>query len=64
LGINIAYEGKSPKITQLLSLLLTITYDKGIILEVKTGEGKTMILAMIALYYCLFGCKVAIITSS
>jgi preprotein translocase subunit SecA len=64
LGVKVAFNNKIPKATQIISLLLTISNQQGVILEVKTGEGKTMIIAMVALYYALLNKKVDIITSS
>ena len=64
LGVKVAFNNKIPKATQIISLLLTISDQQGVILEIKTGEGKTMIIAMVALYYALLNKKVDIITSS
>lgn len=64
LGVKVAFNNKIPKATQIISLLLTISNQQGAILEIKTGEGKTMIIAMVALYYALLNKKVDIITSS
>lgn len=62
-GVWIAFDRKKPRIAQLISLWLNIFSPKTI-LEIKTGEGKTMIVAMTALYFALRGKKVDVFTSS
>ena len=51
---------------QIISLLICLleSNKNGIIEEVKTGEGKTIIIAFLAIIYCLKGNKVDILTSS
>ncbi|KAJ8253689.1 hypothetical protein COCON_G00203010 [Conger conger] len=65
-GENI--EGYLPRITQLASLLILLlsqsTEDKGCLLEIGTGEGKSCILAMFAVIQAIRGAKVDIVTSS
>ena len=52
--------------TQIISLLICLLDSNkyGLIEEVKTGEGKTIIIAFLAVIYCLEGKKVDILTSS
>ncbi|XP_035286411.1 uncharacterized protein LOC118234145 isoform X1 [Anguilla anguilla] len=60
-------EGYLPRITQLASLLMLLlqsTEDKGCLLEIGTGEGKSCILAMFAVIQAIRGAKVDIVTSS
>ena len=51
---------------QIISLLICLleSNKNGIIEEVKTGEGKTIIIAFLAIIHCLKGNKVDILTSS
>jgi len=51
---------------QIISLLICLleSNKNGLIEEVKTGEGKTIIIAFLAVIYCLKGKKVDILTSS
>ena len=51
---------------QIISLLICLleSNEKGLIEEIKTGEGKTIIIAFLAVIYCLKGKKVDILTSS
>lgn len=63
LGVYATFGKKIPRTTQLICFWLNIHSQKTI-LEVKTGEGKTMIVAMTALYYALRGKKVDVFTSS
>jgi preprotein translocase subunit SecA len=51
---------------QIISLLICLleSNKKGLIEEIKTGEGKTIIIAFLAVIYCLKGKKVDILTSS
>ncbi|TDG95474.1 hypothetical protein [Cardinium endosymbiont of Culicoides punctatus] len=60
------YHGYSPRMTQLLSvyLLLHRPSNSSRLLQINTGEGKSLILAMAASYYGLKGKKVDIITTS
>ncbi|KAI4893737.1 hypothetical protein NFI96_026669, partial [Prochilodus magdalenae] len=61
-------EGYFPRLTQLASLLLLLlsqlTGNKGCLLEIGTGEGKSCILAMFASILAIRGIKVDIVTSS
>lgn len=54
---------KIPRKHQMICLWLNMHSSKTI-LEVKTGEGKSMIVAMTALYFALRGKKVDVFTSS
>ncbi|KAM9440454.1 uncharacterized protein Hap1MRO34_025693 [Clarias gariepinus] len=60
--------GYFPRLTQLASLLLLLlpqlTSNKGCLLEIGTGEGKSCILAMFATIRAILGTKVDIVTSS
>uniref|UniRef100_UPI0037E76790 uncharacterized protein isoform X2 n=1 Tax=Semicossyphus pulcher TaxID=241346 RepID=UPI0037E76790 len=61
-------QGYFPRLTQLASLLLLLlsqlTANKGRLLEIGTGEGKSCILAMFATIQAIRGIKVDIVTSS
>ncbi|XP_067449614.1 uncharacterized protein [Thunnus thynnus] len=61
-------KGYFPRQTQLASLLLLLlsqlTENKGCLLEIGTGEGKSSILAMFAAIQAIRGIKVDIVTSS
>ncbi|KAL2102292.1 hypothetical protein ACEWY4_001460 [Coilia grayii] len=63
-------EGYFPRLTQLASLLMLLLTrhgtetDKGSLLEIGTGEGKSCILAMFATIQAICGVKVDIVTSS
>ena len=62
---NILSSGNDPRATQMFSILLAIlSNDKGILLQVATGEGKSTITAMLAAYKALQGNCVDVITSS
>lgn len=63
LGVYGTFGKKIPRTTQLICFWTNI-HTRKTILEVKTGEGKTMIVAMTALYYALRGKKVDVFTSS
>ncbi|CAK6983383.1 uncharacterized protein LOC122981724, partial [Scomber scombrus] len=56
--------GYFPRLTQLTSLLLLLLENKGCLLEIGTGEGKSCILAMFATIQAIRGVKVDIVTSS
>ncbi|CAK6977192.1 uncharacterized protein LOC121895074, partial [Scomber scombrus] len=56
--------GYFPRMTQLASLLLLLLENKGCLLEIGTGEGKSCILAMFATIQAIRGVKVDIVTSS
>jgi len=62
-GVWLAFEKKVPRSHQMICLWFNI-HSKKTILEVKTGEGKTMIVALTALFYALRGKKVDVFTSS
>ncbi|KAJ7987017.1 hypothetical protein DPEC_G00334400 [Dallia pectoralis] len=61
-------EGYFPRLTQLASLLMLLlpqlTGEKGILLEIGTGEGKSCILAMFATIQAIRGINIDIVTSS
>lgn len=65
---NMVIQGYFPRRTQLASLLLLllapVTENKGCLLEIGTGEGKSCILAMFATILAIRGTKVDIVTSS
>ncbi|KAG7314318.1 hypothetical protein KOW79_021621 [Hemibagrus wyckioides] len=65
---NEKIQGYFPRLTQLASLLLLLlaplTKNKGCLLEIGTGEGKSCILAMFATILAIRGTKVDIVTSS
>lgn len=64
--INYKYFGFIPRKTQIIALLLLLNNNKnkGLIAEVKTGEGKSLIIMFLATLKALKGKKVDIITSS
>ena len=66
MGINYNYFGFVPRKTQIIALLLLLNNNKnkGLIAEVKTGEGKSLIIMFLATLKALQGKKVDIITSS
>lgn len=51
---------------QIISLIICIlnNHNNGLIEEIKTGEGKSLIIALLAIIHCLDGKKVDILTSS
>ena len=53
-----------PRTTQLLSLLSLISAPGGSLAEIATGEGKSLIIAMLAAYHGLMGRSVDVVTSS
>ncbi|KAL0194979.1 hypothetical protein M9458_008551, partial [Cirrhinus mrigala] len=65
---NMKIKGYFPRLTQLASLLLLllaqVTQNKGCLLEIGTGEGKSCILAMFATILAIRGTKADIVTSS
>ena len=64
-GIDIVLE-YSPKESQMIAFFTSIEFFKKnkTLLQVKPGEGKTLIIAMITIFLCLWGYKVDIVTSS
>ena len=56
----------SPRKIQIISLLICLLNEneKGLIEEIKTGEGKTLVISFLAVIYCIQGKKVDILTSS
>src|SRR5262249_48966509 len=61
------YHGHEPHLVQLVSVLLLIRSKEdhcGLIAEIATGEGKSLIIAMTTIIKALAGLKVDIITSS
>ena len=65
--INEELYGQTPRIVQIISLLYYLEGYKenyGLILEVLTGEGKTLTISFLALYLSILGNKVDILTSS
>jgi hypothetical protein len=62
---NFLFNKNDPRAIQMLSLLLMLqTDDKGMLLQIATGEGKSTTTAMLAAYKALQGEKIDIITSS
>ncbi|XP_076836233.1 uncharacterized protein LOC143481929 isoform X2 [Brachyhypopomus gauderio] len=61
---NQVIQGYFPRLTQLASLLLLLLSNKGCLLEIGTGEGKSCILAMFATIMAVRGVHVDIVTSS
>ena len=58
---------QTPRVIQIICLLYYLEGNKkkfGLILEVLSGEGKTMIISFLALYIAIFNKKVDILTSS
>ena len=64
--INYKYFGFVPRKIQIITLLLLLNNNKnnGLIAEVKTGEGKSLIIMFLATLKALQGQKVDILTSS
>ena len=64
--INYQYFGFVPRKTQIITLLLLLNNNKnkGLIAQVKTGEGKSLIIMFLATLKALQGKKVDILTSS
>ncbi|MCU0318325.1 MAG: hypothetical protein MUC61_03265 [Amoebophilaceae bacterium] len=60
------HHGFSPRATQLLSVLalLNTPEDKGRLAQINTGEGKSLIVAMLAALHALRGQKVDVLTTS
>ena len=59
--------GQTPRLIQIICLLYYLEGyigDFGLILEVLTGEGKTLTISFLALYLAILGNKVDILTSS
>ena len=55
----------APRFTQIITVLLMIkTGDNGLLMQVATGEGKSLIVSMLAVIKCLQGHTVDIVTSS
>src|SRR5690606_19913795 len=62
---NILFCGQNPRAIQVIALLTALnSKDKGILLQVSTGEGKSTITSMLSAIFALQGRKVDIITSS
>lgn len=55
-----------PRDVQWLSVIQYIykLEDKGLVLQIKTGEGKTLIIALLAAFFAIRGRKVDIVTSN
>jgi preprotein translocase subunit SecA len=45
-------------------MMLNKEQDKGRLLQIKTGEGKSTIISIVAAYLALYGAKVDVVTSS
>lgn len=59
------FHGVVPRATQLLSLLVFMNHaDKGCLAQINTGEGKSLIIAMLAAMHALQGKKVDVVTTS
>ncbi|MCX7117327.1 MAG: hypothetical protein NTW94_05395 [Legionellales bacterium] len=56
--------GCRPRDTQRMALLTTLQHPSGSFLEIATGEGKTLVIAMLAVVKALSGQYVDIVTSS
>ncbi|CAM4953543.1 unnamed protein product [Rotaria socialis] len=62
---SIANKPQFPKDTQIVALLLVIhSHDKGLLEQVRTGEGKTLIVGLIAAFLALCGHAVDIVSSN
>ncbi|CAF4497890.1 unnamed protein product, partial [Rotaria magnacalcarata] len=62
---SIANKPQFPKDTQIVALLLVIhSNDKGLLEQVRTGEGKTLIVGLIAAFLALCGHAVDIVSSN
>ena len=62
---NYLLTGYTPRFTQIITVLLMIkTGDNGLLMQVATGEGKSLIVSMLAVIKCLQGHTVDIVTSS
>ena len=62
---SILSSGNDPRAVQMIAVLLyIISEEKGRLLQISTGEGKSTITAMLAAFYALHGRSVDIITSS
>lgn len=62
---NIIATGNDPRATQLLSILIMMSaQEKGMLLQIATGEGKSTITAIMAVVKCMYGHNVDIVTSS
>ena len=62
---NIIASGKDPRDIQMLSILLLLSsQERGLLLQINTGEGKSIITAMLAAVKAMQGEPVDVITSS
>lgn len=62
--VNKLVTGQKPRDTQIIALLSMLLAKDGILAQIKTGEGKTSIIAMFAVIKALEGGKIDIATSS
>ncbi|CAF2922828.1 unnamed protein product [Rotaria sp. Silwood2] len=61
----IANKPQSPKDTQIVALLLFISSEsKGLLEQIRTGEGKTLILGLTAAFFALCGYAVDVVSSN
>jgi preprotein translocase subunit SecA len=63
-GIQLV-EGYLPRYTQIITVLLMLYSEKrGLLMQVSTGEGKSLIIGMLTIIKCLQGHTIDIVTSS